>query len=92
MELAGAIAELARHTLKRDFRSIDPASARIVLIEGLDRVLPPYPPKLSAKAAQALKRLGVEVRTNALVTAVHPDDAVTVEDQHFSMSLPCFGW
>jgi NADH dehydrogenase len=73
MELAGMIAELAHHTLRRDFRAIDPAEARIVLIEGLDRVLPTYPPDLSSKAKMALERLGAEVWTGSLVTEVTPD-------------------
>jgi NADH dehydrogenase len=70
VELAGTIMELARHTLKRDFRRIDPREARVVLLEGADRVLPPYLPVLSEKARLQLEDLGVEVRTGALVTAV----------------------
>jgi NADH dehydrogenase len=70
VELAGTIMELARHTLKRDFRRIDPREARVVLLEGADRVLPPYLPFLSEKARLQLEDLGVEVRTGALVTAV----------------------
>ncbi len=70
VELAGALAEIARHTLVRDFRRIDPRAARVILLEGADRVLPPYPPDLSAKAARQLEDLGVTVRTRALVTAV----------------------
>jgi NADH dehydrogenase len=70
VELAGALAEIANHTLRRDFRSIDPAEARILLLEGTDRVLPPYPRVLSAKAAAALARIGVTVRTEAMVTAI----------------------
>ncbi len=72
VELAGAVAELARHTLHRDFRNIDPRSARILLIEGTDRVLPTYHPSLSAKAARALAKMGVTVRTHALVTDIRP--------------------
>jgi NADH:ubiquinone reductase (H+-translocating) len=70
VELAGAIAELARHTLKHDFRSIDTTEAKILLLEGLDRVLPPYAPELSAKAEASLHRLGVTVRTKTLVTNI----------------------
>jgi NADH dehydrogenase len=73
VELAGALGELAHHTLRGDFRRIDPASARIVLLEGTERVLPAYPPDLSAKAQRALARLGVEVLTGAKVTWVAPD-------------------
>jgi len=70
VELAGTLAEIARHTLAREFRRIDPARARILLIEGTDRVLPPYPPDLSLAARRQLEALGVEVRTGALVTGV----------------------
>jgi len=69
-ELAGALAEISRHTLARDFRRIDPAEARVILVEGVDRVLPTFPPELSAKARCHLEKLGVEVRTGARVTAV----------------------
>jgi NADH dehydrogenase len=70
VELAGAIGELSHHTLQSEFRAINPADARIILVEGLDRVLPTYPPKLSMKAAAALGRLGVIVRTQTLVTDI----------------------
>ena len=70
VELAGALAEIARHSLAKDFRSIDPADARVILLEGGDRVLPPYVPKLSAKAQRQLEKLGVEVRTKSLVTGI----------------------
>ena len=70
VELAGTVAEVARHTLAHEFRRIDPSRARVVLLEGTDRVLPPYPPELSQKARQQLEGLGVEVRTSALVTGV----------------------
>ncbi|HET6319974.1 MAG TPA: NAD(P)/FAD-dependent oxidoreductase, partial [Chloroflexota bacterium] len=70
VELAGTLAELARATLKHDFRHIDPTQSRIVLVEGLERVLPTYPPSLSASAARQLEQLGVTVRTRTLVTGV----------------------
>ncbi|GET38450.1 NAD(P)/FAD-dependent oxidoreductase [Microseira wollei] len=70
VELAGAIAELAYSTLKKDFRNIDTAETRILLLEGMDRILPPYKPELSAKAAASLKKLGVTVLTKALVTNI----------------------
>jgi NADH:quinone reductase (non-electrogenic) len=79
VELAGALGELAHRTFKRDFRHIDPGSARILLVEGGERVLPSFPVKLSAKAAAALTRLGVEIQTGATVTAVEPD-AVTIRN------------
>jgi NADH dehydrogenase len=70
VELAGAIAELAYSTLKRDFRNIDTAEAKILLLEGMDRILPPYAPDLSAKAEASLQRLGVTVQTKTLVTNI----------------------
>src|SRR5262249_6130141 len=76
VELAGAVAELAHHTLRKDFRTLNPATARILLLEGMDRVLPPYPPDLSAKAEKALARLQVTVRTRTVVTEVQPQAVV----------------
>jgi NADH dehydrogenase len=70
VELAGTLVEIARHTLRREFRRMDPAEARVVLLEGLDRILPTYPPDLSAKARRQLEDLGAEVRTGARVTGV----------------------
>ncbi len=78
VELAGAIAELAFNTLKSDFRNIDTTEAQVLLLEGLDRVLPPYDPSLSAKAEVALTRLGVTVETKVLVTNIQ-DNVVTVK-------------
>jgi len=77
VELAGALSEIARQTMIRDFRRINPSSARVILIEGTDRVLPPYPPDLSKKAADQLRHLGVEVITGGLVTQVD-DQSVSV--------------
>ena len=70
VELAGTLAEIARHTLKNEFRRIDPASARVRLIEAGDRVLPSFPPDLSQKARAQLERLGVEVLTGQPVTHI----------------------
>ncbi|WP_009547813.1 NAD(P)/FAD-dependent oxidoreductase [Crocosphaera subtropica] len=77
VEMAGAIAEIAHGALAGDFRSIDPKEAKILLIEGLDRILPPYPPELSAKAAEDLCHLGVTVQTQSMVTDIN-DHVVTV--------------
>ncbi len=68
VEMAGAVAELARDALSRDFRQIDPSQARVLLVEGGPRVLPALSPDLSAYAEDALEDLGVEVRTSAMVT------------------------
>jgi NADH:quinone reductase (non-electrogenic) len=70
VEMAGQIAELARDTVRRDFRKIDPRNARIVLIEAADRVLTTFPAPLSAKAERSLRRLGVTVLTGRTVTGI----------------------
>ena len=70
VELAGALSEIGRLTVAKDFRSFDPRLVRVVLVEGTDRVLPPYSPRLSAQAKQQLERLGVEVRLGAKVTKI----------------------
>ena len=70
VELAGAIADISKRYMERDFRAIDPAKARIILLEGGPRVLPAYPHDLSASAEKQLNDMGVEVRTNAMVTNV----------------------
>jgi NADH dehydrogenase len=75
VELSGALGELAHRTLRDDFRAIDPHDARIFLLEGRDRVLPPYPPELSAKAAKSLESLGVTIRTNTFLTDLANDQA-----------------
>jgi len=77
VELAGALAELAYSTLKDDFRNIDTSETRILLLEGMDRILPPYPPELSAKAQTSLERLGVTVQTKTLVTNIE-NNIVTI--------------
>jgi NADH:ubiquinone reductase (H+-translocating) len=70
VEMAGAVAELRRYALRRDFRRIDPGDATVLLLEGGPRLLPSYPESLSDKAKHELRRLGVEVRTETLVTNV----------------------
>ncbi|HEX4378353.1 MAG TPA: NAD(P)/FAD-dependent oxidoreductase [Steroidobacteraceae bacterium] len=70
VELAGTLVEIARHTLKREFRRIDPATARVLLLEAGQRVLPAYPAVLSQSAQRQLERLGVTVHTGRAVTAV----------------------
>jgi NADH dehydrogenase len=78
VEVAGAIAEIARYALKRDFRHIDPRHANILLLEGGPRVLANYPEGLSRKAREALRKLGVDVRTESLVTSIEPGAVVAV--------------
>ena len=70
VELAGAISDIAGRHLTKEFRSIDPRRSRIILLEGGPRVLPAYPEDLSASAERQLKEMGVEVRTNAMVTNI----------------------
>jgi NADH:quinone reductase (non-electrogenic) len=70
VEMAGAIAEISRYTLARDFRHINPSQARVILIEGTPRLLAAYPEDLSASARKQLVELGVEVRTDARVTDI----------------------
>jgi NADH:ubiquinone reductase (H+-translocating) len=73
VELAGALGEIANDTLRHEFRSIDPANARVLLLEGNDRILPSYPHDLSSQAVRSLERLGVTVQTNTVVTEVSVD-------------------
>jgi NADH dehydrogenase len=70
VELAGALAEIARQTLRKDFRSIHPESARIVLLEGGPHLLPAFSPPLRDAARRSLQRLGVDVRTGSIVTMI----------------------
>jgi NADH:ubiquinone reductase (H+-translocating) len=78
VELAGALGEIGLYTLKKDFRSIDPADVRVVLFEGKDRLLLAYPPKLSAAAKRSLESRHVDIRLNAMVTALD-DRGVTIK-------------
>lgn len=79
VEMAGQIAELARDTLRRDFRTIDPRTGRILLVEAADRVLTTFPPALSAKAARSLEKLGVTVLSGRTVVGVD-SEGVTIDD------------
>jgi len=89
VELAGAIAELARRALAKDFRNIDPRAARIILVEAGPRLLSTMPEDLSKDAQQRLERLGVEVRLNAPVTAV---DAAGVTTSATRIESRCVIW
>ena len=84
VELAGAIAEISRHTLARDFRHINPSEARVILIEGDSRLLAAYPPDLSESARKQLTDLGVEVRTNSRATNL-TEAGVQIGDEF----IPC---
>jgi NADH:ubiquinone reductase (H+-translocating) len=87
VELAGAIAELAFKTLKNDFRTIDVQQTQVLLLEGLDRVLPPYAADLSAKTATSLQKFGVTIRTQARVTHVD-ENGVTVQQGDITEQIP----
>lgn len=70
VELAGAIAELAKLSVEREFRTVDPASARVILVQSGQRILPAFPEELSAQAQASLEKLGVEIRTGGRVTHI----------------------
>jgi NADH dehydrogenase len=80
VELAGTIGELSRTTLKQDFRNIDTGKAEIILVEGRGQVLPAYPRDLSEKAAESLRRLGVTIRLDTMVTGIAGNTAVLSRD------------
>ena len=80
VELAGALGEISHDTLKRDFRAIRPGDARIILVEAMDRILPPYPPDRSRAARRQLEKLGVEVRTETKV--------VDIDERSVKVSMP----
>ncbi|MBY0375372.1 MAG: NAD(P)/FAD-dependent oxidoreductase, partial [Bryobacteraceae bacterium] len=73
VEMAGTLAEISRHTLRGEFRRFDPGNARVVLVEGQERVLPPYPPDLSERARRQLESLGVTVWLGRSVTSIDAD-------------------
>jgi NADH dehydrogenase len=84
VELAGALAELAKYVLARDFRSIDPRLTKVTLLEAGPRILQAFPPSLSERAVEELGELGVEVRTGARVSSIEPGQVALGEE-----SLPC---
>lgn len=87
VEMAGAIAEIATRTLAQDFRTIDPTTAEVLLVEGAERVLTAFDQRLSTKAEHQLGRLGVRVQTNTMVTAVDAD-GVTVSGPDGDREIP----
>lgn len=87
VELAGAIAELAYNTLREEFRHIDTAAAKVLLLEGMERILPPYPPELSAEAEASLAKLGVTTRTKAMVVDI-VDNIVSVRQGDSLEKIP----
>ena len=87
VEMAGALAILVRTTLKSDFRRIDPASARIVLVDMAPRVLPPFSEDLSAAAKRRLENLGVEVRLGHSVDQIDADGIVVAGERIASKTV-----
>lgn len=73
VELAGALGELKTQTLKGEYHHVDPAAAKVILLEAKDRILPTFPPNLSKKADESLQRLGITICTSTLVTEIEPD-------------------
>ena len=93
VELAGALAEVAHDTLRNEFRRINPSDARIILVQSGERILPTYPPELSAKAADSLERLGVEVMTGARVTDVgRKHVTLTIGEQQEAIAARTIIW
>ncbi|WP_437602863.1 NAD(P)/FAD-dependent oxidoreductase [Sorangium sp. So ce590] len=90
VELAGALSELARHTLLHDFRRINPREARILLVEGAGQVLPSYVPELGEKAREQLAALNVEVHTRCLVTEID-DEGVSIGDKRIEAKTVLWG-
>jgi NADH dehydrogenase len=89
VELAGAIGEMKKYTLRNEFRAIDPADARILLLDGGERILPNFAPALSERAARDLGRLGVEIRTRTRVTDVGADYVVAGDER---IATACILW
>jgi NADH dehydrogenase len=89
VELAGAIGEMKKYTLRHEFRAIDPADARILLLDAGERILPNFAPRLSARASRDLERLGVEVRTRTRVIEVGASHIVAGEER---IDTSCILW
>src|SRR6185369_986972 len=88
VELAGALGEIAHDTLKRDFRAIRSDQTRVIVIEAMDRVLPPYPPDRSASAQRQLEKLGVTVRTGTKVVDLDEDGVRIVGPDGTEETIP----
>jgi NADH:quinone reductase (non-electrogenic) len=86
VEVSGAIAEIARQTLKNDFRSIDPEEAQIILVDGAPRALMPFPEDLSVKATRSLAKLGVQVRSGAMVRNIN-EEGLTIQSEKGAESI-----
>jgi NADH dehydrogenase len=89
VELAGAIAEMANRTLREDFRAVNPNQTQVILIEMMDRVLPPFTPDLSEKARRSLEDLGVTVRTNTKVLDITATHVLVQAQDGAEECIPC---
>ena len=81
IELAGALAEISRYTLSKDFRNVDPKHTRIILVEAGDRILPAFDPGLSTKARAVLENMGVTVQTSTMVTSIDAEGITTTDSR-----------
>lgn len=88
VELAGALAEITRETLRADFRSFDPRASRVIVVDAEDRLLPSYPQVLSERAAEKLRNMGIEIRTNTMVAEVQ-DEFVRLKHGGELETIPC---
>ena len=88
VELAGALGEIAMDIVKHDFRNLNPSEVRIIIVEGADRILPPYVPELSSRAQRYLNKLGVTVRTGCTVKDIE-NDRVTIQSKDQSETIRC---
>jgi NADH dehydrogenase len=86
VEMAGAIADLAKHMLVRDFRNVKPEMISVILLEGVDQVLPGFPKDLAAFAHRKLTRMGVDIRTGTMVESI-AEDGVIADGEHIAASL-----
>ena len=90
VEMAGQIRELSSATIRREFRSINPADARVVLVDGADQVMPPFGPDLGAATQKKLEKLGVEIHLNAIVTGVDNDGIDMKHADGTTTRIECF--
>ena len=93
VELAGTVGEIAHYTIRKDYRTFDPESARIILVERVKRVLPTFPEDLSHACGKMLKDLGVEVITGAFVTSITGDEVVLLKNKvEMKIKTQCVLW
>ena len=93
VELAGALGELTRHTLKEDFRNFNPMQTEIILVEAVDRILPPFTENSSQKAEEQLQKLGVTIKTNTMVTDIKDNEVILKEGEStYSLKAKTILW